>query len=448
MEGINALLSQHSPPLALFPSSRARLSPLALQLVQDFGSAQIMSRGRFSAGGPRVIFENFRLERTRDRDAWRAIFDSRATTSSRVHFDEILTAIGDEIIAENPPLAAARTAAAFNAFYSVIRDPHTYLVPSSVFQRAVPTTTPPPVQTAAGAVTSVGLLANESRARLGYIKLANFMTGDGPGEMRQAVTRLTNAGVTGLVLDLRGNVGGRLDWAVDILSLFVPQGETVVSLQPIRRIDDPDVLMRLADLTASFPLISPLLAVHDSLTFGPLRTAQPRLTQLPLVVLVDAVSASASELVSGALQDLSLDGKPRAIVVGAPTFGKGTAQRPFQWPLREGVLIFKTTSYFVLPSGRTNQLVSVLPDIEAYRVPNPTPDHRFAVREADLYVTALPHVGLRRPTTHENFLNTMRNCVSERGTAKARYESLAQRGARSIDYQLLVAQDTLLCRIN
>ncbi len=147
-------------------------------------------------------------------------------------------------------------------------------------------------------------------------------------EMRDAVKRVLNGGARGLILDLRDNPGGLLDAAVEVTGIFIPADKPVVSIRGAE----------LEESLILFPKQPPL-----ALT-------------IPLVVLVNADSASASEIVSGALQDYQ-----RAVVVGETTLGKGSVQSIFE--LSGGAGLRLTTAKYFLPSGRTIAGVGVEPDV-------------------------------------------------------------------------------------
>ncbi len=154
--------------------------------------------------------------------------------------------------------------------------------------------------------------------RIGYLRLANFSETSG-NEVRTALERLKSEGANRLVLDLRSNPGGLLDQAVDVAEQFVKQGTKLVATRGRARGQD-----NLYFASEVHPLID-----------------------WPMVVLVDGASASASEIVAGALQDLD-----RALVVGQTSFGKGSVQSLF--PLRERTVALKlTTARYYTPSGRS-----------------------------------------------------------------------------------------------
>jgi len=160
---------------------------------------------------------------------------------------------------------------------------------------------------------------------IAYIRLERFSRRAGD-EVRQAIAEIKLKGeIKGVALDVRGNPGGLLDAAVDVVSKFVPRGSPVVTTKG-RRID--------ADKQYSSP-------------------EEPLLPETPLVVLTDRNSASASEIVAGALQDLD-----RGLIVGVRTFGKGLVQTI--QPLNYGAQLKITTARYYIPSGRSIQEIDYM----------------------------------------------------------------------------------------
>ncbi|WP_306351175.1 S41 family peptidase [Flavobacterium sp. '19STA2R22 D10 B1'] len=155
--------------------------------------------------------------------------------------------------------------------------------------------------------------------KTGYIVLTQFTT-KASSETKEALEQLKKDGAQRIILDLRGNPGGLLNEAVNICNLFVPKNEVIVTTKS--RIEK-----------------------HNN-TYK--TTKNPVDTEIPLVVLVDGRSASASEIVAGALQDLD-----RAVVVGSRSFGKGLVQRPID--LTYGTQVKVTISRYYTPSGRCIQ---------------------------------------------------------------------------------------------
>jgi carboxyl-terminal processing protease len=153
---------------------------------------------------------------------------------------------------------------------------------------------------------------------IGYLRLSNFSERSGE-EVRAALEQLRGQGARRLVLDLRSNPGGVLEQAVSVCEQFLPKGSAVVSTRGRDRSQNQSYAVRNAGAES----------------------------QWPLVALVDGGSASASEIVAGALQDLD-----RALIVGHTTFGKGSVQRVF--PLRNrGTAVKLTTALYYTPSGRS-----------------------------------------------------------------------------------------------
>jgi carboxyl-terminal processing protease len=154
---------------------------------------------------------------------------------------------------------------------------------------------------------------------VGYLKLNSFTQTAGQ-EVRNAVKELKDQGAKKIVLDLRGNGGGLLREAVNIVNLFVPKNQLVVETKG-----------RIAEWDKTYKTLS-----------------EPLDAEIPLVVLVDRGSASASEIVSGALQDLD-----RAVVVGERTFGKGLVQQTRDLYYNSKLKV--TVAKYYIPSGRCIQ---------------------------------------------------------------------------------------------
>jgi carboxyl-terminal processing protease len=150
----------------------------------------------------------------------------------------------------------------------------------------------------------------------GYIVLSQFNS-KASTETKEALIQLKKEGAKNIILDLRGNPGGLLNEAVNVCNLFVPQNEIIVTTK----------------------------SKNDKYNNTYKTTKAPVDTEIPLVVLVDGKSASASEIVSGALQDLD-----RAVIVGSRSFGKGLVQRPLD--LTYGTQVKVTISRYYTPSGR------------------------------------------------------------------------------------------------
>lgn len=173
--------------------------------------------------------------------------------------------------------------------------------------------------------TVTSALRVEGERRIGYIRLGEF-SGHAADEMKQAIQNLSSQKVDGFVLDLRDNPGGLVDQALSIASMWLDKGDIV----------------RTVDRNGNASIA---------------RANHTALTNLPLAVLVDGGSASASEILTGALKD-----NHRAIVVGTQTFGKALVQSVN--PLSDGSGINVTIDRYLTPSGLDINHRGIAPDVQ------------------------------------------------------------------------------------
>ena len=156
---------------------------------------------------------------------------------------------------------------------------------------------------------------------VGYINLSTF-SGTPSKDFKKTFLKLKKEGITSLVIDLRRNGGGRLEEAVEIANFFLPRGKVIVTTKGKTK--------------------------QASNTYKTLR--EPLDLDIPITVLVNGATASASEILSGAFQDFD-----RAVIVGSRTFGKGLVQTTR--PLPYGGVMKLTTSKYYIPSGRCVQAI-------------------------------------------------------------------------------------------
>jgi carboxyl-terminal processing protease len=161
---------------------------------------------------------------------------------------------------------------------------------------------------------------------IGYVRITQFQEQSGP-DLKAQLEELQKQGMKSLVLDLRNNPGGLLTAAVEVVEQFVPEGKMVVYVQG-----------------------------RDGKREEYYSHATHTHADLPMVVLVNQGSASASEIVSGAMQDLG-----RGVVVGTQTFGKGSVQTVL--PLSDQSGLRLTTAKYYTPAGRSIQGIGITPDI-------------------------------------------------------------------------------------
>jgi carboxyl-terminal processing protease len=181
-------------------------------------------------------------------------------------------------------------------------------------------------------VRDVKLVSGDAlgEAKIGYIRITQFNTTTA-AELITALESLEKKGMQALVLDLRGNPGGLLESAIEVAAQFLPAGSQVVSTEG-----------RVAS---------------QSRVYRTSENAQPRL-QFPMAVLVNGGSASAAEILAGALKDLR-----RAVLVGETTFGKGSVQNVI--PLQDGAAIRLTTAKYYTPGKQVIHERGIEPTIRA-----------------------------------------------------------------------------------
>jgi carboxyl-terminal processing protease len=250
------------------------------------------------------------------------------------------------------------------------------------------------------AIIDIPAVRSEVRDRVGILTVTTFNRNTTEATQRAMadIERQLGGPPLGYILDLRSNPGGLLDQAVGLTDLFLERGE-VVSQRGRRRTDIERYYARPGDAARG----------------------------APIVVLIDAGSASAAEIVAAALQD-----HRRALVMGERTFGKGSVQTLI--PLGRGATALRlTTARYYTPSGRSVQEGGVTPDIEVPQLSDPDFRSRTRVRESDL----------RRHLVNEAGVED--EVIQEDGRPDPRFAATAaeleERGIE--DYQLHYALQTI-----
>ncbi len=162
--------------------------------------------------------------------------------------------------------------------------------------------------------------------KIGYIRLAEFQEKTGK-DVEAALKKLEGEGMDGLILDLRNNPGGLLNAAVAVADKFISKGDTIVVTKGRANVKEVKYVAKKA--------------AHSD---------------YPIVVLVNGGSASASEIVAGAIQD-----NRRGIIVGTKTFGKGSVQTVI--PLKDSSALRLTTAKYFTPNGRAIREIGIVPDV-------------------------------------------------------------------------------------
>jgi len=245
----------------------------------------------------------------------------------------------------------------------------------------------------------------------GYVRIDSFLQGNTCAAVRRGLRSILKPALNGIILDLRDNAGGLIDQAVCVADMFLPSGEVVLE---VREVDRPARSRRV-------------------------RTRHRQVTAVPMVTLVNAATASASEVLAGALQDHG-----RSFVLGERTFGKGTVQTARPWKGSTSVLKMYTAARYYRPSSGGVQLVGIEPDLPALARPDAGSAKPIVLREEDLFPTALPPEPGNWIQPRPESVAALADCVSSEGLAEKRWKRDKKERTPS-DHALLVAQDHLTC---
>lgn len=240
----------------------------------------------------------------------------------------------------------------------------------------------------------------EVKDRIGIITISSFSNETG-ADVRAAIKgidKALGAKPLGYILDMRSNPGGLLDEAVEVSDVFLKAGGEIVSQRGRRKTDIDRYFARSGDVTDG----------------------------LPVIVLVDAGSASASEIVAGALQD-----HHRALVMGERSFGKGSVQTLLE--LSPNTKVRLTTARYYTPSGRSVQEGGIDPDIPVPQISDPDYKIRPRFRESDLRKHLINELALKDDELEEDLKDDPRF----RQTA----DELKEAGIE--DFQMHYAMETL-----
>ena len=494
VQSINSLLASLNPPLELRADDRP---------VQNIAMGQKIFGPLFVTEKTPIKFikdEPFFMRREREkkeRARIQAALEAAYLLKNKVSFSELLTWTYDEVIAPRPPYQSALlreselVGKAFNTYFSIRFDPHTIFMPKEAFNDMRSDISVSLAGIGAiiklmngkfsvsnlaenGPAHHAGLYAKDiithldgvsveglsfgqmlsqvrgpigsrveltvlrknkiskititrglvveknieskmlsrGNKRYAYIQLRSFMEKKGCDKVESALKELLAQGAQGVVLDLRNNTGGSLDQGVCLTSLFLGFGKKVLEVRSLT--DKKNIETHYAD--------------------------RFKVTNLPMVTLINELSASSSEIVAGALQD-----HQRSIIVGTRSFGKGTVQSSGSLKAYENIVYLHTLAQFYLPSGRTNQIVGVMPDIALLPTPFLSGTDMVSTREEDLYTNALPPTGAPWVQPRPLAITKLKNCTKQNGTALADYLKADEFDALAPDFQVLYAQDVLNC---
>lgn len=276
-----------------------------------------------------------------------------------------------------------------------------------------------------------------NKKKMGMLKIATFLDDDMAKAVRSYVQK-NDKRVSGWVIDLRNNPGGLVDQAVELLSIFLPKGSATIMESEALNPDIPNTkTMRL--------------------------TQEEPVTAKPVIVLINEHSASASEVVSGLIQEYK-----RGFIIGERSFGKGSMQsapypnhpdipqltiwtsfvQPVQTPQGDQkmpILVFwKTIGRYFYPSGRTPEWVGVQPDIQVRANPDALVEV-FSPREQDLIPFSFGDLGKPWVNPRPEEVSHLQQCVQNTGVAIKGWVKADTPQPFAQDYQKMYALDALGC---
>lgn len=353
----------------------------------DYREMQIQTRGEYGGVGLEVIRSEFGLTVI-------APMDDTPGSRAGIQSGDIITH------ADGDPLSEASQDEAVNH----LRGPVDTDVTLTIFREGVERSFD--VVLTREIIILSAVSSRIERETIGYLRLTTFnnerLSRDARREIRD-MQESVDGGMTGLILDLRNNPGGLLNQAIEISDLFLNQGEIV----SMRGRNDSDN------------------ARWDA-------TRGDVIDGLPLVILTNAGSASASEIVIGALQDLK-----RATIVGTRSFGKGIVQSVI--PLGPERALRLTTARYYTPAGRAIQAKGIDPDIEVRQLSADATNGREPRRESDLQ----GHIEAEGSDASSERNEADENTAEEEETVARPPSVSAEEGDEPVDFQLQYALDLL-----
>jgi len=268
---------------------------------------------------------------------------------------------------------------------------------------------------------NVSAMVLEADASIGYIRIRHFNSNSTCAAFHDALNNLDEQKVKKLILDLRGNSGGSTKDALCIGGIFTG-GQDQVGTQFIG-VQIPE--KALVDVRGESPNVRWLSG------YNLIRR------KTPLVILIDAQSASASEIVAGAVQSNGV-----GWLVGERSFGKGSMQTVGTIPDHDQLTLATTTARFYFPNMLSNQRVGITPSFAVPMALTLPPDEPKVIREAEAFPNALPGVNEAWPDARQAEIATIRKCIQKNHLDT---QFLKANGALAGDYQKAYAAAVLKC---
>jgi carboxyl-terminal processing protease len=276
-----------------------------------------------------------------------------------------------------------------------------------------------------------------SELSFGYIRIGRFDGKDTCPMINDAVVDLEhNKNVRGFILDLRGNPGGDVLVASCVASIFL--GDAPVFFERDQKLNKLNKVYKWPMQNLNIENYSQ--STLDEVASWPMST-EPR-SRLPMITLIDSASASAAEIVAGALRDYD-----RSWLAGDTSFGKATLQSlnrtPKDFASLKTVGLFETFARLFQPNGGTNQIVGIAPNFAIDIRPNAGEDDELKFREKDAFINALPAQGEKWVEPNQELVQSLAACAIELDPVRKYYADVD--GAVEPDYRKLVATHLLIC---
>lgn len=331
-------------------------------------------------------------------------------TAPATDFKHILTRL-NEMFAKDKALSLGKMA---NAYLRARFDPHTRIELRSEFQAELDHSS----------VTS----SFDEQSGVGYLKIEDFMDKKLVASTEAAIQGFQQKNAAGIVLDLRGNSGGAIERAIAVASLFIDQHDPNDSAaRELLRISSKGFDFSL--LPESFQDYVKQNPINQQTNFVFNAKAQRKMTDLPLVVLQDAGTASAAEVLIGILKYYN-----RAFTIGDVTYGKGILQAKTA-DINDQLIRFDTVGRYYFPDGSSPQAVGLKPDYSVYvngKIANSA--EASAIREKDLRGSIGPQGNAALMTSDQhNYAETIKSCVEQR------------QSPQSGDHQMMSGFDAIKC---
>lgn len=274
---------------------------------------------------------------------------------------------------------------------------------------------------------SVPYVTGEIKNGVGTLRITSFESYTVCSKALKQLSLLQSQGLQKLILDLRGNPGGNKGMAICVAELFTG---------PRKIVGTKGVMNMIPGLYEVMQIKASLLTEDMNWEGGYI--ASPKYSG-PMVVLIDALSASGAEIVAGALQDYN-----RAWLIGERSSGKGTVQSEEFIPNHPSLTLKYTTERFYQPLGRTNQAVGITPSFEVTRRKDAALESVIRLREVDLYPGGLSPESPPWLETRPAEVARIRKCLEISQSVEANLNAFINSG-QPADYQKAFAQSVLGC---